>query len=203
MIYDKVTWRSRGAASEVKAAAQQFNGYVRRYISLLICSMPIRVLLDEWRTLNFMGGFSKSRSLSLLFLILVALKWFSHLSWCLWIILILSYQVRNVLICILFLTSYCIERFRLLPKPPIKFKAFHSKSLDLIVSSIIKLNLTFVDIIGAVRDINITFNDQTCTTQHIMINRCDDWFIIGMCLHNLYSKSNMKLHLVADLQLFL
>ncbi|KAH0893657.1 LOW QUALITY PROTEIN: hypothetical protein HID58_056086, partial [Brassica napus] len=41
---------------------------------------------------------------------------------------------------------------------------------DLIVSSIIKLNLTFVDIIGAVRDINITFNDQTWTAQHIMIN---------------------------------
>ncbi|CAF1709430.1 unnamed protein product [Brassica napus] len=41
---------------------------------------------------------------------------------------------------------------------------------DLIVSSIIELNLTFVDIIGAVRDINITFNDQTLTAQHIMIN---------------------------------
>ncbi|CAG7887594.1 unnamed protein product [Brassica rapa] len=40
----------------------------------------------------------------------------------------------------------------------------------LLYRCIIKLNLTFVDIIGAVRDINITFNDQTWTAQHIMIN---------------------------------
>ncbi|CAN6908526.1 unnamed protein product [Brassica oleracea] len=49
-----------------------------------------------------------------------------------------------------------------------QFNGYMRRYLSL--NLIIKLNLTFVDIIGAVRDINITFNDRTWTAQHIMIN---------------------------------
>jgi hypothetical protein len=52
VIYDKVTGRSRGfgfvtmsTAAEVEAAAQQFNGYVSRYLCSLLCLyLLIRVL---------------------------------------------------------------------------------------------------------------------------------------------------------------
>ncbi|WZZ34173.1 hypothetical protein YC2023_017586 [Brassica napus] len=48
-----------------------------------------------------------------------------------------------------------------------------SQQFNVYVRRYLSLNLFYADkdIIGAVRDINITFNDQTWTAQHIMINR--------------------------------